>query len=155
MMDIREILDLLPHRYPFILIDKVLEVELGKRIVAIKNVTMNEPFFQGHFPGMPVMPGVLILEAMAQAAAILAFKSRRSEEKVARFENELCYFAGVDNARFKKPVLPGDQLLIEAIFLKTRQSVFAVKASASVNGAVVCEGELMAMIKTFDNKASS
>jgi 3-hydroxyacyl-[acyl-carrier-protein] dehydratase len=132
-MDILEIQSLLPHRYPFLLIDRVLEMEPLKRIVAIKNVTVNEPFFQGHFPGAPVMPGVLIIEAMAQAAALLLFR------EVPDRENKLLYFASIESARFRKPVTPGDQLRFEVNVLKYRSGYGKLDAKAYVDGTLVCE----------------
>jgi beta-hydroxyacyl-ACP dehydratase FabZ len=130
----------LPHRYPFILVDRIVEMIPHKRIVGLKNVTMNEPFFQGHFPGAPVMPGVLIVEAMAQAGGILAYASR-GEDK----EKELVYFMGIDKARFRKPVIPGDQLILEMVSTKTRGNIFKMSGKASVDGAMVAEAEIMAM----------
>ena len=138
-MDSREILEILPHKYPFLLIDRILELEPGKRAVGIKNVTINEPFFQGHFPNFPIMPGVLIIEAMAQVGAILAFKS--GGEK-----NKLVYFIGIDNAKFRKPVLPGDQIRFEVEVLQHRLNVWKLKGNAFVESKLVCEAELMAMI---------
>ena len=132
-MDILEIQSLLPHRYPFLLIDRVVELEPLKRIVALKNVTMNEPFFQGHFPGAPVMPGVLIIEAMAQAGAVLLFR------EVPDRENKLMYFAAIEEARFRKPVIPGDQLRLEVSVLKYRKGYGKLEAKAYVDGNVVCE----------------
>lgn len=138
---IRDIMKHLPHRYPFVMVDRVVELEPGHRIVTLKNVTINEPFFQGHFPGNPIMPGVLILEAMAQSAGVLTFESLPPEKR-----NILVYFMGIDRARFRRMVLPGDQLVIEIILkrLKTR----AVKATgqARVDGELAVEAELMASI---------
>ncbi|MBW1793928.1 MAG: 3-hydroxyacyl-ACP dehydratase FabZ [Deltaproteobacteria bacterium] len=139
--DIRKIMELLPHRYPFVLVDRIVEMVPDERIVGLKNVTMNEPFFQGHFPGTPIMPGVLIVEAMAQAGAILANASR-SEEK----RKELIYFMGIDKARFRKPVIPGDQLILEIIPIKRRVNVFKMSGKATVAGTLVAEAEVMAMI---------
>jgi 3-hydroxyacyl-[acyl-carrier-protein] dehydratase len=138
--DIRKIMAFLPHRYPFILVDRIVEMIPHERIVGLKNVTMNEPFFQGHFPGTPVMPGVLIVEAMAQAGGILAYASRGEDE-----EKELVYFMGIDRARFRKPVIPGDQLILEMVSTKTRGNVFKMSGKASVDGAMVAEAEIMAM----------
>jgi beta-hydroxyacyl-ACP dehydratase FabZ len=132
-MDILEIQSLIPHRYPFLLIDRIVEIESLKRIVAIKNVTMNEPFFQGHFPGAPVMPGVLIIEAMAQAGAVLLFR------EVPDRENKLMYFAAIEEARFRKPVTPGDQLRLEVEVLKYRSGYGKLSGKAYVDGVVVCE----------------
>ena len=130
----------LPHRYPFILIDRILEVTPGERIVGLKNVTMNEPFFQGHFPGTPVMPGVLIVEAMAQVGGVLAYSSS-SEEK----EEQLIYFMGIDKARFRQPVVPGDQLIFDMVLVKSRSNLFKMTGKATVDGKVVAEAEIMAM----------
>jgi 3-hydroxyacyl-[acyl-carrier-protein] dehydratase len=138
--DIRKIMAFLPHRYPFILVDRIVEMIPHERIVGLKNVTMNEPFFQGHFPGAPVMPGVLIVEAMAQAGGILAYASRGKDQ-----EKELVYFMGIDKARFRKPVIPGDQLVLEMISTKTRGNIFKMSGKASVDGALVAEAEIMAM----------
>ncbi len=138
--DIRKIMAFLPHRYPFILVDRIVEMIPHERIVGLKNVTMNEPFFQGHFPGAPVMPGVLIVEAMAQAGGILAYASHGEDE-----EKELVYFMGIDKARFRKPVIPGDQLILEMVSTKTRGNVFKMSGKASVDGAIVAEAEIMAM----------
>ncbi|MDX7987897.1 3-hydroxyacyl-ACP dehydratase FabZ [Xenorhabdus sp. 12] len=137
-LHIEEILNLLPHRYPFLLVDRVLDFEEGKFLRAVKNVTFNEPFFQGHFPGKPIFPGVLILEAMAQATGILAFKSVGTLEP-----GELYYFAGIDGARFKRPVLPGDQMVMEVEFLKERRGVACFRGVAKVDGKVACEAEMM------------
>jgi 3-hydroxyacyl-[acyl-carrier-protein] dehydratase len=138
--DIRKIMAFLPHRYPFILVDRIVEMIPHERIVGLKNVTMNEPFFQGHFPGAPVMPGVLIVEALAQAGGILAYASRGEDQ-----EKELVYFMGIDRARFRKPVIPGDQLILEMVSTKTRGNVFKMSGKASVDGAMVAEAEIMAM----------
>ena len=142
-MEIREILNYLPHRYPFILLDRVVSYEPGKRVVALKNVSVNEPFFQGHFPGNPIMPGVRILEALAQAAAILSFKSLQYEST----ENLLYYFVGIDNARFKKPVTPGDQLRLEVDIVRIVRGIGKFSARALVDGAVVTEADLMCTIR--------
>jgi 3-hydroxyacyl-[acyl-carrier-protein] dehydratase len=142
-MEIREILSYLPHRYPFILLDRVVSCEPGKKVVALKNVTINEPFFQGHFPGNPIMPGVMILESLAQAAAILSFKTLNYDST----QNLLYYFVGIDNARFKKPVTPGDQLVIEVDMLRIVRGIGKFSARARVNDAVVTEAELMCTIK--------
>jgi 3-hydroxyacyl-[acyl-carrier-protein] dehydratase len=144
-MDIHEILQYLPHRYPFLLVDRVIEIELGSRIVALKNVTMNEPFFPGHFPHHPVMPGVLIIEALAQAAALLSFKS----SGVIPDENSVVYFAGIDNVRFKRPVMPGDQLMLEATITQSKRNIFKYKAVARVEDKVATEAELMCALKTL------
>jgi 3-hydroxyacyl-[acyl-carrier-protein] dehydratase len=142
-MEIREILNYLPHRFPFLLIDRVLSCEPGKNIVALKNVAINEPYFQGHFPGNPVMPGVMILEALAQAAAILSFQTLGKDSP----RNLLYYFVGIDNARFKKPVTPGDQLLLNVTMLRQVRGIGKFAAHATVNEAVVTEAELMCTIK--------
>ncbi len=134
-MDIQEIMDTLPHRFPFLLVDRITEIEPGKRAVGIKNVTINEPFFAGHWPGQPVMPGVLILEAMAQVGGIFLLKSVEDTGKLA-------FYGGIDRARFKRPVVPGDQLRIEAELTKRRGNIGKVNAVATVDGEVVCSGEL-------------
>jgi 3-hydroxyacyl-[acyl-carrier-protein] dehydratase len=139
MMDIHEILRYLPHRYPIILVDRVLEMEAGKRIVALKNVTINEPVFTGHFPHYPVMPGVLIVEALAQAAAILSFVSLGKKSD----PNSVYYFAGIDNARFKRPVGPGDQLRLEAELIREKRGIGQFSARALVDGQVVAEADLL------------
>ncbi|OGW37914.1 MAG: 3-hydroxyacyl-[acyl-carrier-protein] dehydratase FabZ [Nitrospirae bacterium GWD2_57_9] len=142
MLGIQEILNLLPHRYPFLLIDRILEFEANKRVVGLKNVTINEPFFQGHFPGHPIMPGVLLLEAMAQTGGVLALKSIPEEE----VSKKVLYFMSIDKARFRKPVLPGDQVRFELELIKERGPVKSFKAQAVVDGGVVAEAEMMAMI---------
>nr|WP_305975128.1 3-hydroxyacyl-ACP dehydratase FabZ [Rheinheimera baltica] len=129
---------LLPHRYPFLLIDRVLDFTPGESLTAVKNVSINEPIFTGHFPGMPIFPGVLILEAMAQATGILGFKTVTE-----RSENELYLFAAIDEARFKKPVVPGDQMIIDVKFLKERRNIWKFYGEAKVDGQVVCSAELM------------
>jgi len=139
--DIEEIMQFLPHRYPFILLDRVIEIVPGERIVGLKNVTINEPFFQGHFPGTPVMPGVLIIETMAQAGGVLVYASLPKEEK-----KGLVYFMGIDKARFRKPVVPGDQLVVEIIWTKRRANVSKMSGKATVDGQLVAEAEVMAMI---------
>lgn len=139
--DIEKIMDILPHRYPFLLIDRIIEIIPGEKIVALKNVTINEPFFQGHFPGVPIMPGVLIIEAMGQAGGMLAFSSAPQENK-----NAILYFMGMDKVRFRKPVVPGDQLLIEAKILKQRSKAIKMSGIATVEEKLVAEAELMASI---------
>lgn len=145
MMDIHEILNKLPHRYPFLLVDRVLEIEKGKRILALKNVTINEPFFGGHFPHRPVMPGVLMLEAMAQVAALLAFDTLG----VVPDDKTVYYFAGIDGARFKRPVEPGDQLLMEVSLDRMKSGIFKFKGTATVEGKTACEAELMCTMRTI------
>lgn len=139
VIDTREIMSILPHRYPFLLIDRILALEPGKSARGLKNVTINEPFFNGHFPGHPIMPGVLIVEAMAQVGGVLAFKS-------ADVTNKVVYFMGIDNARFRKPVLPGDTLEINVAVTKCRGTIWAFKGTATVGGALVAEADLMATI---------
>ncbi|QTA84224.1 3-hydroxyacyl-ACP dehydratase FabZ [Desulfonema magnum] len=139
--DIQEIMSFLPHRYPFILVDRVLELVPKEKIVALKNVTINEPFFQGHFPGAPIMPGVLIVEAMAQTGAVLALESVSPESKGALF-----YFMGIDKAKFRKPVVPGDQLIFEVQLLKARAKAIKMSGVATVDGDRVAEAEFMATI---------
>ena len=145
MMDIHQILTLLPHRYPILLVDRVLEIETGKSIKALKNVTINEPFFTGHFPKHPVMPGVLMIEAMAQAAALLSF----STLGVAPDDKTVYYFAGIDGARFKRPVGPGDQLIMDVELLRMKAGIFKFKGVCSVDGNLVCEAELMCTMRTI------
>ncbi|MFZ5556849.1 MAG: 3-hydroxyacyl-ACP dehydratase FabZ [Pseudomonadota bacterium] len=144
-MDIHEILRFLPHRYPFILIDRVLECDDGKSITAVKNVSINEPFFQGHFPHHPVMPGVLIVEALAQAAAIMSFRGMTGE----RGENTVYYFVGIDNARFKRPVTAGDQLLLHVETLRVVRGIWKYIARATVGDQLVAEAELMCTVRTL------
>jgi beta-hydroxyacyl-ACP dehydratase FabZ len=146
MLGIQEIMNLLPHRYPFLLIDKILEIESNKQVVGIKNVTINEPFFQGHFPGHPIMPGVLLLEAMAQTGCVLAMKSIPEEE----VPHKVVYFMSIDKAKFRKPVLPGDQVRFELTLIKHRGSITSFKAEATVDGTLVAEAEMMAMIVDKD-----
>ncbi len=141
MFDIISIMDALPHRYPFLLVDKITEYTPGESIVALKNVTMNESFFQGHFPGSPIMPGVLIIEALAQAGGVLAIKT---EEEKAR--GKLVYFTGIDKTRFRKPVLPGDQLILKIQVLKKRRAIWVLKGEAFVDGALAVQTEIMAAI---------
>jgi len=137
-LQIQEIMALLPHRYPFLLIDRVLDFTPGESLTAIKNVTINEPIFTGHFPGMPIFPGVLILEAMAQATGILGFKTVTE-----RADNELYLFAAIDEARFKRPVVPGDTMVIEVKFLKERRNMWKFYCEAKVDDQIVCTAELM------------
>ena len=140
VLNIVEIMKLLPHRYPMLLIDRVLEIEPGKRIVGLKNVSANEQFFQGHFPGAPVMPGVLIVEAMAQCAAVLFLRELPDREK------KLFLFGGVDKARFRKPVVPGDQLILECEMLQRRASTVRMKGTAKVDGVIVAEAEMLSVM---------
>jgi 3-hydroxyacyl-[acyl-carrier-protein] dehydratase len=142
-MDIHEIMQYLPHRFPFLLVDRVESVEPGKRIVALKNVSINEPFFPGHFPNRPVMPGVLILEAMAQAAAILSFKTAGTKPDA----NSVYYFVGIDNARFKKPVEPGDQLRIEVEVTRTIKGIWKFAAKAFVGEQLAAEADIMCTVR--------
>lgn len=142
-MDIHQILDHLPHRYPFVLVDRVLSLKVGKEIVAVKNVSINEPYFPGHFPYHPVMPGVLIVEAMAQAAAILSFKTMG----VKPTDDAVYYFAGIDNARFKKPVSPGDQIILKVSIDRILRGIWKYKGVALVDDAVVAEAEMMCILK--------
>ena len=141
MKDIKEIMEVLPHRYPFLLVDKVLEMEADKRIVSIKNVSINEPFFQGHFPGFPIMPGVLLIEAMAQTGGIMVLSS----EKIKPGSKNVL-FLGIDKARFRKPVYPGDQVRFELEALNVKRSIWKFKGKAFVEGTLVAEAELMATI---------
>jgi len=136
-MDIAKITSLLPHRYPFLLVDRVTELEPSERLVAIKNVTINEPFFQGHFPEKPVMPGVLIIEALAQATGLLAMESEEVAGKA------IYYLVGVDKARFKRPVVPGDQVQLEVNVLKTRRGIWTFSGKATVDGALCASAEIM------------
>jgi 3-hydroxyacyl-[acyl-carrier-protein] dehydratase len=142
-MDIHQILDHLPHRYPFVLVDRVLSLEIGKEITAVKNVSINEPFFPGHFPYHPVMPGVLIVEAMAQAAAILSFKTMGIKPT----DDAVYYFAGIDNARFKKPVSPGDQIILKVSIDRILRGIWKYKGVALVDDVVVAEAEMMCILK--------
>lgn len=142
-MDIHAILKKLPHRYPILLVDRVLELEKNKRILALKNVTINEPFFMGHFPHRPVMPGVMILEALAQAAALLSFESAGREPD----DNTVVYFVGIDGARFKRVVEPGDQLMLEASIERAKSGIYKYKARASVGGETAAEAELMCTVR--------
>ena len=138
--DIQKIMQYLPHRYPFLLIDRVEEVVPGEKVIALKNVTINEPFFQGHFPGIPVMPGVIVLEAMGQAGGVLVYESLQEKKK----ENTLVFFTGIDKARFRKPVVPGDQLIFELKLLRKRKNFIRMAGVATVDGNKVAEAELMA-----------
>ncbi len=148
MMDIHQILKQLPHRYPFLMVDRVLEIDKGKTIKALKNVTINEPFFEGHFPHRPVMPGVLMLEALAQAAALLAFDALDTSPD----DQSVYYFAGIDAARFKRPVEPGDQLLLEVELLRMKAGIFKFKTRASVAGETAVEAELTCAMRSIAPK---
>jgi 3-hydroxyacyl-[acyl-carrier-protein] dehydratase len=143
MMDIHEILKLLPHRYPFLMVDRVIAIEKGKSIRAVKNVTINEPFFVGHFPHRPVMPGVLMLEAMAQSAALLSFAT----EGVTPDDKTVYYFAGLDGARFRRPVEPGDQLVMDVSLLRHKGGIYKFKGEARVGEELACEAELMCTMR--------
>jgi 3-hydroxyacyl-[acyl-carrier-protein] dehydratase len=145
-MDIHQILEYLPHRYPILLVDRVMEVVPGERITALKNVSVNEPFFPGHYPHHPVMPGVLIIEAMAQTAAILSFKTMGNKPD----ENSVYYFVGIDGARFKRPVSPGDQLIIEVSFLMNRRGMWKFAATAKVDGQIAAEAELICTMRQVE-----
>lgn len=149
-MDIHEILDHLPHRYPFVLIDRVISMELGKEITALKNVSVNEPFFPGHFPYHPVMPGVLIVEAMAQAAAILSFKTMGAKPS----DDSVYYFAGIDSARFKKPVSPGDQIILNVKIDRILKGIWKYTGTASVDGVIVAEASMMCILKAIEKKSA-
>ena len=138
-LDIKEIVRLLPHRYPFLLVDRILEGEKGKSMVGLKNVSMNEPFFQGHFPSDPIMPGVLVLEGMAQVGGILAFYSLPE-----MIGDKLIYFAGIDKVRFRSPVVPGDQLIFEMVVIKHKGKIWKMAGTAKVDNKVVAEAEFMA-----------
>ena len=142
-MDIGEVMEYLPHRYPFLLIDRVLELVPGERIKALKNVTVNEQFFTGHFPHHPVMPGVLVIEAMAQTAAVMSYKTR----DVKPDSNTVAYFAGIDNVRFKRPVLPGDQLIFDVTLVKNKGDLWKYRGTASIDGEVAASADLMCFFK--------
>jgi len=143
VIDIHEILTLLPHRYPFLLIDRVISYKEGESLVALKNVSMNEAYFMGHFPNQPVMPGVLILEAMAQAGAVLAYKSTKSSAA----DGELYYFAGIDNARFRRIVEPGDQLRLEVKVLRSKRDIWKLEGAAYVGDELACSAEFISARK--------
>jgi 3-hydroxyacyl-[acyl-carrier-protein] dehydratase len=143
-LNITEIQALLPHRYPFLMIDRVTDYDEGKTLTAYKNVSINEPLFMGHFPKMPIFPGVMILEAMAQATGLLAFKSFGAPS-----ENELYYFASIDKAKFRKPVVPGDQLVLDVEFIKERRGIALFNGTAKVDGEVVCSAELKCARREF------
>jgi len=139
-LDVRAIMEILPHRYPFLLVDRVVELEEGRRIVALKNVTLNEPFFQGHFPGNPIMPGVLVVEAMAQAGAILLLHSRMESR------GRIVYFAGIDKAKFRRPVVPGDQLRLQVEVLKLRSRTCLMRGEALVGDRLAAEAEIFSSL---------
>ena len=142
MIDVKEIMQILPHRYPFLLVDRIESLKEGEEIVGIKNVSINEPFFVGHFPGNPIMPGVLIIEAMAQVGGVLAFHSSPKE-----WAGSLVYFMGIDKVRFRKPVVPGDQLRLKLTTIRQKQKVFKMRGEAYVGDTLVAEAELMAAIE--------
>lgn len=145
-MDIHQILEYLPHRYPFLLVDRVLDVVPGEKITALKNVTINEPFFPGHYPHHPVMPGVLIIEALAQTAAILSFKTMGGKPD----DKSVYYFVGIDNARFKRPVSPGDQLVFEVSIAANKRGIWKFAAVAKVDGQVAAEADLMCTVRPLE-----
>lgn len=147
MMDINEIMGTLQHRYPFLLVDRILELEPGRRAVGLKNVTVNEAFFTGHFPGNPIMPGVLIVEAMAQVGGVLLLATTGNEGKLA-------FFAGIDKMRFRRPVLPGDQLITEVTLLKTKADIGRVEVVGKVDGEVVAEGEYLFALRPDDTSSA-
>jgi beta-hydroxyacyl-ACP dehydratase FabZ len=139
VLSVQEIMELLPHRYPFLLVDRIVEEEPGVRIVGIKNVTINEPFFQGHFPGHPILPGVLIVEALAQVGGIVALRALGGKKRIA-------YFAGIDNCKFRRPVVPGDQLRLEVTVIAHRGPVWKMHGEATVDGVLVAKGDVTATI---------
>jgi 3-hydroxyacyl-[acyl-carrier-protein] dehydratase len=142
-LDIQQILKQLPHRYPFLMVDRVLELEHGKRIKALKNVSVNEPYFLGHFPHRPVMPGVMMIEALAQAAALLSFDAVGASPT----DNQVYYFAGIDAARFKRPVVPGDQLILDVTLDRMKSGVFKFTSQATVDGELAVEAALMCTVR--------
>ena len=144
-LDIHQILKQLPHRYPFLMVDRVLELEHGKRIKALKNVSVNEPYFLGHFPQRPVMPGVMMIEALAQAAALLSFDAVGASPA----DNQIYYFAGIDGARFKRPVEPGDQLILDVTLDRMKSGVFKFSSKATVGGELAVEASLMCTVRTL------
>ena len=143
MIDVKEIMQILPHRYPLLLVDRIESLKEGEEIVGIKNVSINEPFFVGHFPGNPIMPGVLIIEAMAQVGGVLAFHSSPKE-----WAGSLVYFMGIDKVRFRKPVVPGDQLRLKLTTIRQKQKVFKMRGEAYVDDTLVAEAELLAAIES-------
>ena len=146
MMDVQQIQKLLPHRYPFLLVDRVVEIVPGQKLIGYKNVTTNEPFFNGHFPGHPVMPGVLILEALAQASAILAYKTEGLDPS-----RKVTYLMAIDNAKFRKPVVPGDRLQLEVEVIKHKGAIWKQRGTATVDGQKVAEGEFLATVVDIDS----
>ena len=142
--DIQKLMEMLPHRYPFLLVDRILECIPGERVRGLKNVTMNEPYFQGHFPGLPIMPGVLIIEAMAQTGCILAFETMVANTGKPYEAGSPVFFMAMDRVRFRKPVVPGDQLIMDLLLLRTRGNAAKIKGTATVDDQVVAEAELMA-----------
>ena len=152
MMGLAEIQEVLPHRYPFLLVDRVLELDLGKRVVGIKNVTANEAFFQGHFPGHPIMPGVLILEALAQVGGVLLMRTLNASA-----EKKVMYFTGIDRAKFRRPVIPGDQLRMTCEILQLRSRTCRMRGEAQVDGVLAAEAELLCMVmeRTPDTETAS
>jgi 3-hydroxyacyl-[acyl-carrier-protein] dehydratase len=147
MIDVREIMEIMPHRYPFLMVDRIESLKEGEEIIGIKNVTINEPFFAGHFPGNPIMPGVLIIEAMAQVGGVLAFHSSPKE-----WAGSVVYFMGIDKVRFRKPVVPGDQLRLKLTTIRQKQRVFKMRGEAYVEDTLVAEAELMAAIERGGNE---
>jgi 3-hydroxyacyl-[acyl-carrier-protein] dehydratase len=146
MLDVNQIMKILPHRPPFLMVDRIVELDEGVRCVGIKNATINEPFFQGHFPGHPVMPGVLIVEAMAQVACLMAYKSSGTD-----YRDKVCYFMSIEKAKFRKPVFPGDQLRLEIVTTANRHGIWGMKGKTYVGETVVCEADLKAKLVDADS----